>query len=79
MTSRLIYTRAMSRYQKLAQLANFKTPSQPLLHTIIFLIEMGITARLVTKYNSYYADKPGRWPIFLLWPIFTDLNQFSPS
>jgi len=30
----------------------------PLLHAIIFLIEMGITARLAAKFNSYYADKP---------------------
>lgn len=31
---------------------------KPLLHTIIFLIEMGIAIRLTTKFNSYYASKP---------------------
>lgn len=31
---------------------------QPLLHTIIFIIEMAITMRLVAKFNSYYAGKP---------------------
>jgi len=30
----------------------------PLLHTIIFLIEMAITMRLIAKFNSYYAEKP---------------------
>ncbi|CAD6506275.1 BgTH12-07202 [Blumeria graminis f. sp. triticale] len=30
----------------------------PLLHTIILLIEMGIVARIVYKFNSYYADRP---------------------
>lgn len=30
----------------------------PLLHTILFLIEMAITARLVAKFNSYYAARP---------------------
>ncbi|KAL2817811.1 hypothetical protein BJX63DRAFT_93667 [Aspergillus granulosus] len=30
----------------------------PLLHTIIFLIEMAAAARLAAKFNSYYAEKP---------------------
>lgn len=30
----------------------------PLLHTILFLIEMAVTMRLAAKFNSYYADKP---------------------
>ncbi|OXV11605.1 hypothetical protein Egran_00635 [Elaphomyces granulatus] len=30
----------------------------PLLHTIIFLIEMAVTVRLASKFNSYYAEKP---------------------
>ncbi|KAL1966504.1 hypothetical protein VTN77DRAFT_4426 [Rasamsonia byssochlamydoides] len=30
----------------------------PLLHTIIFLIEMAVTMRLASKFNSYYAEKP---------------------
>jgi hypothetical protein len=33
-------------------------PSQPLLHTIIFIVEMAITMRLIAKFNSYYAEKP---------------------
>jgi hypothetical protein len=32
---------------------------QPLLHTIIFLIEMAVAARLAAKFNTYYAEKPG--------------------
>jgi len=30
----------------------------PLLHTILFLIEMAVTMRLAAKFNSYYAEKP---------------------
>ncbi|EGE80733.1 hypothetical protein RJ035_006604 [Blastomyces gilchristii] len=30
----------------------------PLLHTIIFLVEMAVTMRLAAKFNSYYAEKP---------------------
>jgi len=30
----------------------------PLLHLIVFLIEMTITSRLIAKYNSYYAERP---------------------
>ncbi|OOG01060.1 hypothetical protein ASPCADRAFT_202918 [Aspergillus carbonarius ITEM 5010] len=30
----------------------------PLLHAIIFLIEMAATMRLAAKFNSYYAEKP---------------------
>ncbi|KAL4930197.1 Mpv17/PMP22 family protein [Aspergillus undulatus] len=30
----------------------------PLLHCIIFLIEMAATGRLAAKFNSYYAEKP---------------------
>lgn len=30
----------------------------PLLHSIILLIEMVVISRLITKFNSYYADKP---------------------
>lgn len=33
---------------------------QPLLHTIIFLIEMAVAARLAAKFNTYYAEKPGK-------------------
>jgi protein Mpv17 len=32
---------------------------QPLVHTVIFLIEMAILGRLAAKFNSYYADRPG--------------------
>jgi hypothetical protein len=31
---------------------------QPLLHTIIVVIEMAIAIRLIAKFNSYYASKP---------------------
>ncbi|KAK7419679.1 hypothetical protein QQZ08_010765 [Neonectria magnoliae] len=30
----------------------------PLLHTIIFFIEMAFVARLTTKFNSYYNERP---------------------
>ncbi|KAJ5691265.1 hypothetical protein N7493_000595 [Penicillium malachiteum] len=30
----------------------------PLLHTIIFIIEMAVAARIAAKFNTYYADKP---------------------
>ncbi|KAK6815915.1 hypothetical protein RU639_009260 [Aspergillus parasiticus] len=30
----------------------------PLLHSIIFLIEMAVAMRLAAKFNSYYAEKP---------------------
>lgn len=33
--------------------------AQPLLHTIIFIIELAVTMRLAAKFNTYYADKPG--------------------
>ncbi|KAJ5098908.1 hypothetical protein N7532_005909 [Penicillium argentinense] len=31
----------------------------PLLHTIIFLIEMAVATRIAAKFNTYYAEKPG--------------------
>lgn len=30
----------------------------PLVHAVIFFIEMAIVTRLVTKFNTYYADRP---------------------
>ncbi|KAJ5432702.1 uncharacterized protein N7458_011858 [Penicillium daleae] len=30
----------------------------PLLHTIIFLIEMAVATRIASKFNTYYAEKP---------------------
>ncbi|KAJ5599373.1 hypothetical protein N7450_000440 [Penicillium hetheringtonii] len=30
----------------------------PLLHTIIFLIEMAVATRIAAKFNTYYAEKP---------------------
>ncbi|KAJ5562006.1 hypothetical protein N7535_003531 [Penicillium sp. DV-2018c] len=30
----------------------------PLLHTIIFLIEMAVAARLAAKFNTYYGERP---------------------
>lgn len=33
---------------------------KPLLHTIIFLVEMAVAARLATKFNTYYAERPGK-------------------
>ncbi|KAJ5489304.1 hypothetical protein N7539_004194 [Penicillium diatomitis] len=30
----------------------------PLLHTLIFIIEMAVAARIASKFNSYYAEKP---------------------
>ncbi|KAM5444131.1 Protein required for ethanol metabolism [Microsporum ferrugineum] len=31
----------------------------PLLHAIIFLIEIAVTMRLIAKFNTYYAQNPG--------------------
>lgn len=36
---------------------------QPLLHAIIFLIEMSIVARLTARYNAYYGERPGMYSI----------------
>ncbi|KAJ5698541.1 hypothetical protein N7462_000546 [Penicillium macrosclerotiorum] len=30
----------------------------PLLHTIIFLVEMAVATRIAAKFNTYYAEKP---------------------
>lgn len=35
---------------------------KPLLHAIIFLIEMAVATRLAAKFNSYYAERPGKDP-----------------
>jgi hypothetical protein len=45
---------------------------QPLVHTVIVLIEMAIIGRLVAKFNSYYADRPGsiRLPSTIMWCWF---------
>lgn len=39
---------------------------QPLVHTVIFLIEMAILGRLAAKFNSYYADRPGTYLHFIV-------------
>lgn len=39
---------------------DFVSCPQPLLHTIIFIIEMAAAMRLAAKFNSYYAEKPGK-------------------
>jgi protein Mpv17 len=40
---------------------------QPLVHTVIFFIEMAILGRLAAKFNSYYADRPGT--IYMPWKM----------
>lgn len=30
----------------------------PFLHTIVFIVEMAVTMRIASKFNSYYADRP---------------------
>ncbi|KAJ5383038.1 hypothetical protein N7517_000949 [Penicillium concentricum] len=30
----------------------------PLLHTIVFLVEMAVAARIAAKFNTYYAERP---------------------
>lgn len=32
---------------------------QPLLHAIVFLLEMAAVSILTRKFNSYYASRPG--------------------
>lgn len=41
-----------------AAACNQLTASQPLLHTVVLLIQFAMVARLVAKFNSYYAQKP---------------------
>lgn len=36
---------------------------QPLLHAIVFLIEMTLVARLVSRYNAYYGQRPGMFDL----------------
>lgn len=31
-----------------------------MLHAIVFLIEMAVATRLAAKFNSYYAERPGK-------------------
>lgn len=33
---------------------------KPLLHAVIFLIELVIMSRLIAKFNAYYAERPGK-------------------
>ena len=33
---------------------------QPLLHAAVFLVQMAAVSLLARKYNSYYAQRPGR-------------------
>jgi hypothetical protein len=35
---------------------------QPLLHAAVFLVQMAAVSLLARKYNSYYAQRPGRTP-----------------
>lgn len=44
---------------RLSKLTVFRIHLQPLLHAIIFLIEMTLVARLVARYNAFYAERPG--------------------
>jgi hypothetical protein len=65
---RYIYGRLVCFSHPLLPLASLlmMNMAQPLLHTLLFLIEMLVTMRLVAKFNSYYADKPG---MDILFPI----------
>jgi len=48
-----------SRRKSLAWLnSRYIYGSLPLLHSLIFLIELTMAARLIAKFNSYYAQKP---------------------
>lgn len=53
-----ITTNLQSAFEiRLSKLTVFRL--QPLLHAIIFLIEMTLVARLVARYNAFYAERPG--------------------
>lgn len=39
--------------------ANWKTRVQPLLHAIVFMVEIALAARLTVKFNAYYEEQPG--------------------
>jgi hypothetical protein len=35
---------------------------QPLLHTVVLLVQLALAARLISKFNAYYEDRPGSSP-----------------
>lgn len=39
--------------------ANWGTCVQPLLHAVVFLVEIALAARLTVKFNAYYEEQPG--------------------
>lgn len=51
---------------------------QPLLHAIIFIIELAVAMRLAAKFNSYYAEKPGKRsrPLICVLGETTDVPVF---
>ena len=51
---------ALSGLNRLAD--SLHSSRQPLVHTIIFLIELAMVGRLIAKFNSYYAERPGTFP-----------------
>jgi hypothetical protein len=46
----------------LLPLTSLSIAAQPLLHAVIFFIEMAIVARLTSRYNAYYNERPGKMP-----------------
>ena len=57
LNSRYIYGRVVSTLRASCSV-NLLTHEQPLLHSIIFIIELAMAARLMAKFNSYYASRP---------------------
>ena len=52
--------------QHTPQPANLSFIKQPLLHTIVALIEMALVARLVSRFNSSYEERPRTfWTLFV--------------
>jgi hypothetical protein len=52
---------------------------QPLLHALVFLLEMAFISILTRRYNSYYAARPGIASESRSEQIEADMNlQFSP-
>ena len=48
---------------------------KPLLHSLIFLIEMAIVSKLMARFNTFYTDKPGKQ---ILRPTSANLQYITP-
>jgi hypothetical protein len=65
LNSRYIYGKVVSIYNRKCLACTRRGPlihfSQPLLHTLVFLLQIAIVSILVRRFNSYYAKRPGMY------------------